>query len=834
MPTLVSPGVSVTVTDESFFIPASAPTVPLFFVATEDEKLQADGVTPAEATYEWDVVRTVTSLTQSTQLYGVPRFLEDAGTGEQHHGDARNEYGLFALNQFLGIGNLAYVIRANVNLNDDLDDLRTLWDVKFQESAVVMENLTNEFINEYNAANGLILGLPGFKQTVTATEFISLATEATDGAFSMYSFSTVQDDYFDDHTLPAAATSGYQQADYGGLLNNGLYVVALTEAVTSATGTGIANDGTAYTMEVHIDGNLSGSPVGVDATPITVNVLGQNVQTFGDLVNQINVDLGSEASVEIRNGNLYFWSATSGASSSVYINDIDLLAALGAGTGSPLLYRHDPANDIQAAGATGDHPTGLSNDGSPAITYTASVVIDGTAESIQIDGNTAQTFTDLVTELNADLTLGVAAISTDGNIRITSLTTGDTSTVNISDGTLFAATNWYVAMQPAIPGADTDSALPIYENGYDQPSTGSYSGLTYLADNYTAGSVVADEFTPQEASNMVVAAADQFKYTVEFLNKTALGANDAARRVAITTALQASINSNTDIRSDNFEFNLVLCPGYHEVVDEMLALVVDIQEEALVIADTPVDRDPDGIVNPATGWAVSTERLISTNCAYYYPWALASNLDGKNVVVAPSGTALRTFAYNDDVAFLWFAPAGTRRGQITGISDLGYVSGTLGGVTTFNSLALNQGERDALYQYTASGGINPMVFFPGRGFLIWGQKTSTSIASALDRVNVSRLIKYVKRSLRKNTLPFVFEPNDALTRDNLKAVVDNFLGDLIVKRGLYDFATICDESNNTPDRIDRNELYVDVALKPVKAAEFIYIPIRVVTTGAEI
>jgi phage tail sheath protein FI len=83
-------------------------------------------------------------------------------------------------------------------------------------------------------------------------------------------------------------------------------------------------------------------------------------------------------------------------------------------------------------------------------------------------------------------------------------------------------------------------------------------------------------------------------------------------------------------------------------------------------------------------------------------------------------------------------------------------------------------------------------------------------------------------------LSFVFEPNDALTRDNLKAVVDNFLGDLIVKRGLYDFVTICDESNNTPDRIDRNEMYIDVALKPVKAAEFIYIPIRVVATGAEI
>ena len=83
-------------------------------------------------------------------------------------------------------------------------------------------------------------------------------------------------------------------------------------------------------------------------------------------------------------------------------------------------------------------------------------------------------------------------------------------------------------------------------------------------------------------------------------------------------------------------------------------------------------------------------------------------------------------------------------------------------------------------------------------------------------------------------MPFIFEPNDQLTRDNLKAAVDNFLGDIIVKRGLYDFVTVCDESNNTPDRIDRNEMYIDVALKPVKAAEFLFIPIRIVSTGAEI
>jgi phage tail sheath protein FI len=96
------------------------------------------------------------------------------------------------------------------------------------------------------------------------------------------------------------------------------------------------------------------------------------------------------------------------------------------------------------------------------------------------------------------------------------------------------------------------------------------------------------------------------------------------------------------------------------------------------------------------------------------------------------------------------------------------------------------------------------------------------------------LLAYIRRQLRKSTFAFVFEPNDQLTRDNLKAMVDGFLNDIVVKRGLYDYATVCDDSNNTPDRIDRSEMYIDIALKPVKAAEFIYVPIRVLSTGAEL
>jgi len=143
-------------------------------------------------------------------------------------------------------------------------------------------------------------------------------------------------------------------------------------------------------------------------------------------------------------------------------------------------------------------------------------------------------------------------------------------------------------------------------------------------------------------------------------------------------------------------------------------------------------------------------------------------------------------------------------------------------------LALNQGQRDALYLKN----INPLVNFPGQGLYIWGQKTLYPYDSALDRVNVGRLLAYLRERFDVIARPFIFEPNDQKTRDRVLAVFNNFLADMYSKRAVYDFLVVCDKSNNTPARIDKNELYIDVAIEPVKAAEFVYIPIRVVNTGA--
>jgi phage tail sheath protein FI len=205
----------------------------------------------------------------------------------------------------------------------------------------------------------------------------------------------------------------------------------------------------------------------------------------------------------------------------------------------------------------------------------------------------------------------------------------------------------------------------------------------------------------------------------------------------------------------------------------------------------------------------------------YYPWALETNLDGNNVFVPPSAMALRTYAYNDQVAYPWFAPAGFNRGLVTGALSVGYLKAD----GTYQPVTLNQGQRDVLY----INSINPISFIPNRGLVIFGQKTLDPISTELDRVNVARLVNYLSRNLNTLAQPFLFEPNDQQTRQAVTAAFNSFMGNLVGLRAIYDYSVVCDTSNNTAARISAHELWIDVAIQPEIAIEFIYIPIRVLS-----
>jgi hypothetical protein len=304
-----------------------------------------------------------------------------------------------------------------------------------------------------------------------------------------------------------------------------------------------------------------------------------------------------------------------------------------------------------------------------------------------------------------------------------------------------------------------------------------------------------------------------------------------AQRNVIVEAMKSTVESNTELREEQREFNLLSAPGYPELIGNLETLNSDRKETAFVVGDTPFRLSPNStaVTNYANNTAGAADNgedgLLTTNSftGVFYPSGFTTDLAGESVAVPPSHMMLRTIALNDQVAFPWFAPAGTRRGVIDNATSVGFINSE----GEFETTAVSQGLRDSLY----SVHINPISFVTGAGLLNFGQKTRQLTASALDRINVARLVAFVRLQLDKITRPFIFEPNDQLTRNEVKQSVESFLLELVAQRGLFDFAVVCDESNNTPSRIDRNELYIDVAIEPVKAVEFIYIPVRLKNTG---
>jgi len=305
-----------------------------------------------------------------------------------------------------------------------------------------------------------------------------------------------------------------------------------------------------------------------------------------------------------------------------------------------------------------------------------------------------------------------------------------------------------------------------------------------------------------------------------------------AQRAMVVQALRASIDTNTSIRDEDNYFNLLATPNYPELQPNMVVLNADRGETGYIIGDTPLGL-PDSATaiqawanNDAGATSTGEDGLVTRNTylGVFYPSGITNDLSGNQVVVPASHMMLRTFLRNDTIAYPWLAAAGTRRGNIDNALNIGYLDRTTG---EFQVIKTRIGIRDTLY----TNQINPLVFFTGVGLLNYGNKNSYNSQSALDRTNVARLINYIRRQLTLAARPFVFEPNDALTRNQIAGVIQTLMVDLVAKRGLYDYLVVCDTSNNTPARIDRNELWVDVAIEPVKAAEFIYIPVRVLNTG---
>jgi phage tail sheath protein FI len=286
--------------------------------------------------------------------------------------------------------------------------------------------------------------------------------------------------------------------------------------------------------------------------------------------------------------------------------------------------------------------------------------------------------------------------------------------------------------------------------------------------------------------------------------------------------LQTSLSSGTKAyikainaisNPDNFDFNLLAIPGVirrlHPAVADYALELCENRGDAFYIMDTTAWNDD---LTTAVGQA---QGLNTSYAATYYPWVrvLDSN-SNKLMWVPPSAVMPEVYAFNDNAAAEWFAPAGLNRGGIPSAV----------GVKT----RVPQASRDTLYE----GKVNPIVQFPGQGIVVWGQKTLQTQSSALDRVNVRRLLIAVKKYIASSARYLVFEQNIEATRNRFLNIVNPYLASIQERSGLFAFRVVMDETNNTPDVIDRNILYGQLYLQPTRTAEFIILDFNVLPTGA--
>ena len=268
--------------------------------------------------------------------------------------------------------------------------------------------------------------------------------------------------------------------------------------------------------------------------------------------------------------------------------------------------------------------------------------------------------------------------------------------------------------------------------------------------------------------------------------------------------------------ADEYDFNLLLLPGIiknqtgHSAIITKAIDVCEDRGDAFVI----VDSVGYSTTNLSTVTA-EFESVDSNYAATYWPWVQVPDLQiGGIVWVPPSVVLPEIYAFNDKTAAPWFAPAGLNRGILT--------------TTVQAARKLTHANRDTLYE----SNVNPIATFPGQGVVVWGQKTLQKKASALDRVNVRRLIIKVKKFIASSSRFLVFEQNNAQTRNRFLNIVNPYLEQVQANSGLSAFKVVMDDTNNTPDVVDRNILYGQLFLQPTRTAEFIVLDFTVQPTGA--
>jgi hypothetical protein len=790
MATLVSPGVAVSITDESQYGSAGQGTVPLIILATESNKTNVSGTGYATGTLPINANKPylLTSQRELVELFGQPQFKVIDGT--PINGAETNEYGLMAAYSFLGLANRAYVLRADIDLAQIEPSIEEPAGAPADGTYWLDASSTSWGVFE-STATGTGHWVAKTPSVITELSKITDAGAPVQSYGSNGDYAVVSTSSVSSHQLYKKIAGTWTICTSAAL--PGTVFVAEHYNIPTATAIGdvwikttTPNNGLKLVVKKYNSALLPrSSPWQIQSVPVYASDEAASAG-FGSLLSIGKIyakTTANSANIELR---LY---TTHWVSLNEQTSD---MAPMGAPADGALWYNTNLLADLYVKVAGGWQPV------SGEVTIDASVPSNPSTNDIWIDSSDIENYPAIyVWDGSNWIARDVTDQTTPNGIIFADLTATAADSSNGGVATLVDDQAPNPALYPA--------GMMCWNSIVSTGNVKQYNAITGVWSTFSGNKANGSPYMLRKA-----------------------------QRQAVVKAMQAAVSSNQSIREEMTYFTLIAAPGYTELLDEMVTLNTDRKETAFIVVDTPFRLNPQGqtLVNWMTGVNATSNGedgiITSTSsAAAYYPSGLATDLSGNNVVVPASHMVLRTMAYNDQVSYPWFAPAGLARGVVTNASNVGYINAE----GEFVTLALTNGQRDVLYGDGSRVGINPITRFPGQGLYVFGQRTLQSFSSALDRVNVARLLAYLRERFDPLARPFIFEPNDKFTRSNVKQVFDSFLGDLLSKRAIYDFIVVCDETNNTPAKIDRNELWIDIAIEPVKAAEFIYIPIRVVNTG---
>lgn len=878
MADLLSPGVSVTVTDESMSTASAPGTVPLYIIATAQDKLVPGSTTIASGTLAANAgkLQLLTSQKNVLDVFGTPIFQTNSGSVVQ--GDELNEYGLHGLYSYMGIANQAYVVRANIDLaqlapsgtaptgpvsNGTLwldtsatqieayvankDNPTTFYDWSLKPVTIVIaENIADvsttglnvdDLVLRYNPDNGQMLmykyeaaGLVQVETYLSPINKVPVGSSILNGnVWIRDGYTKNGSNYFGTRFVVkryASLTAVWSSVEV--FTGNSFYEIEAKSGTFANTYIAALfdEDSKSFTMYMKAGAlattSASATPVGTTVSAdsfLTVNYLNQSIKVLvvpnGGVADTATIIAGLNASNTLINAGFAFSGTTGLAisnkkglsfkvtqSGSVIFDAVVELPKLTVDSNN---YAQVNTNNLRVDSST---PTSAAPNGTYWYDFSNS---DNLTVTLYVANNSTDTWdlvdplTDMylqVDEPPADRDFWVLPLSqgTDGYVFYRNVSGAwsklDSTDQSTLDGMIFEDFNG------SVPSAN------LYQNGMLAVDLGNTEGVVKQMTN---GSWVVVSGTSLDGSGLF---------------------GRAAQRKIIVQELAAVIVGNESIRSEFINFNLICSPGYFELLDEMVTLNVDRKETAFIVTDVPARLSPSATA--VQTWATNANNAPSNGdlgrvtayeyAAQYMGWCLSTNVDGTEIAVPGSTVAMRTYAYSDSVSYIWYPPAGTARGVVSNASSVGFINEE----GEYESVVYNQGQRDTMY----TNNINPIAMRPSRGLLVFGDKTlSANSTSALSRVNVARLVVYIRRQLEIMADPFLFRLNTASTRQEFAGVVNSFLAELVQLNGLYDFTVVCDESNNTSTRIDRNELWMDISIQPTKSINFIYIPIRIEKTA---